>query len=68
MNYDWQAFGGEHHLEAAINFHRETFKDRFLVADSSRWARNGATTADLWYRLWSVNGFIRNEFNIGKWV
>ncbi|HAZ24793.1 MAG TPA: hypothetical protein DCY95_09300, partial [Algoriphagus sp.] len=54
-------------LEAAINLHRETFKDRFLVTDSSRWARNGTATTDLWYRLWSVNGFIRNEFNIGKW-
>jgi Fe(3+) dicitrate transport protein len=67
MNYDWQAFGEKQHLEAAINLHRETFKDRFLVADSSRWARNGTTTTDLWYRLWSFNGFIRNEFNIGKW-
>ena len=67
MNLDWEAFGEEQHLEAAINLHRETFKDRFLVADSSRWARNGTTTKDLWYRLWSANGFIRNEFNIDKW-
>lgn len=67
MNYQWNAFGKEQNLEASINLHRETFKDRFLVADSSRWARNGRTTADLWYRLWSVNGFLRNEFNIGKW-
>ncbi len=67
MNYDWKAFGKEQHLEASINLHRETFKDRFLVADSSRWARYGTTTTDLWYRLWSLNGFIRNEFNIGKW-
>ncbi|MCB0707341.1 MAG: TonB-dependent receptor [Saprospiraceae bacterium] len=67
MNYNWYAFGEEQQLEAAINLHRETFKDRFLVADSSRWARHGTTTTDLWYRLWSVNGFIRNEFNIGKW-
>ncbi|WP_178371459.1 TonB-dependent receptor [Cyclobacterium lianum] len=67
MNYDWQAFGEKQRLEAAINLHRETFKDRFLVADRSRWARNGTTTTDLWYKLWSFNGFIRNEFNIGKW-
>lgn len=67
MNYQWYAFGEEQHLEASINFHRETFKDRFLMADSSRWARNGRTTTDLWYRLWSANGFIRNEFNLGKW-
>lgn len=37
------------------------------MADSTRWARNGRTTKDLWYRLWSANGFIRNEFNVGKW-
>lgn len=67
MNYEWNAFGEKQNLEASINLHRETFKDRFLVADSSRWARNGRTTTDLWYRLWSANGFIRNEFNIGKW-
>jgi Fe(3+) dicitrate transport protein len=67
MNYDWQAFGETQNLEASINFHHETFKDRFLVADSSRWARNGTAITDLWYRLWSANGFIRNEFNIGKW-
>ncbi|MEA1787559.1 TonB-dependent receptor [Arenibacter sp. GZD96] len=67
MDYDWQAFGEVQHLEASINFHRETFKDRFLVANNSRWARSGTTTTDLWYRLWSANGFIRNEFNIGKW-
>ena len=67
MNLDWEAFGQEQHLEATVNLHRETFKDRFLVADSSRWARNGTTTKDLWYRLWSVNGFVRNEFTLGKW-
>ncbi len=66
LNFDWNALGGEHHLEAVINLHRETFKDRFLVADSSRWARNGTLTTDLWYRLASINGFIRNEFKIGK--
>lgn len=67
MDYDWQAFGEKQHFEASINLHRETFKDRFLVADNNRWARHGTTTKDLWYRLWSINGFIRNEFNIGKW-
>ena len=67
MDYQWNAFEKEQHLEASINLHRETFKDRFLVADSSRWSRNGRTTTDLWYRLWSANGFVRNEFNIGKW-
>lgn len=67
VNLQWDAFGEKQKLEASFNLHRETFKDRFLVADSSRWARNGTATTDLWYRLWSANGFVRNEFNIGKW-
>lgn len=67
MDYQWKAFEEEHHLEASVNLHRETFKDRLLVAENSRWARNGLATTDLWYRLWSANGFVRNEFNIGKW-
>lgn len=67
INIDWKAFGEKHQLEAAFNLHREIFKDRFLVADSSRWARSGAIATDLWYRLWSTNGFIRNNFSIDKW-
>lgn len=66
MNIDWSAFDHKHTLEVSLNLHRETFKDRFLEADSSRWARNGETTTDLWYRLWSANGFVRNIFNLGK--
>lgn len=66
MEVDWNAFGARQNLEVSFNVHRETFKDRFLVADSSRWARNGTTEKDLWYRLWSANGFVRNKFNIGK--
>lgn len=67
IDAEWQAFGTSQHLEASFNLHRETFKDRFLVADGSRFARTGTATTDLYYRLWSANGFIRNEFNIGKW-
>ncbi len=67
MNNQWTAFGEEQNLEASINLHHETFKDRFIVADSSRWARNGRTATDLWYSMWSINGYIRNEFNAGKW-
>ncbi|MBO0324000.1 TonB-dependent receptor [Muricauda sp. CAU 1633] len=62
----WEAFDAPSELEASINLHRETFKDVFLEADNSRWARNGRTTKDLWYRLWSANGYLRNEFNFGK--
>ena len=67
INLDWFAFGEKQNLEIGLNLHRETFKDRFLMAENSRWARNGAATTDLWYRLWSFNGFIRNEFNLDKW-
>lgn len=67
MNLEWGTTENTHNLEAGLNFHRETFKDRFLEADSSRWARHGRTTIDLKYRLWSLNGFMRNAFNFGKW-
>lgn len=67
MELDWNAFEKKQHLEVGLNFHRETFKDRFLVAENSRWARHGDITTDLWYRLWSINSFVRNEFNINKW-
>ncbi|MDC6386926.1 TonB-dependent receptor [Flagellimonas taeanensis] len=61
----WEAFNAPSEFEASINLHRETFKDVFLEADSSRWARSGRTTTDLWYRLWSANGYVRNEFHLG---
>jgi len=67
LNVDWDALGGHHQLEAGFNLHREIFSDRFLVADSSRWARSGRTTKDLWYRLWSANGYVRNAFSFGSW-
>ncbi|NVN19946.1 TonB-dependent receptor [Muricauda sp. HICW] len=66
VNAKWQAFGAPSAFEGSINLHRETFKDVFLEADNSRWARYGTATKDLWYRLWSANGYIRNEFNFGK--
>ncbi len=66
MNVDWGAWGEDHHLEAGIKLHQETYKDRFLKADSSRWARSGTATTDLEYHLWSLSGYIRNEFNVNK--
>jgi len=66
VNSDWEAFGEPSAFEGSINIHRETFKDVFLVAENSRWARYGTATKDLWYRLWSANGYIRNEFHLGK--
>lgn len=67
LSADWAALGGAHQFESSVNVHREIFSDRFLRADSSRWARNGRTTKDLWYQLWSINGYVRNEFVFGKW-
>lgn len=66
LNAKWEAFGAPSEFEASVNLHRETFKDVFLEADNSRWARYGTTTKDLWYRLWSANGYVRNEFNLGN--
>ncbi len=66
MNIDWNAWGEDHHLEAGLKLHQETYKDRFLRADSSRWARSGRATTDLRYYLWSLSGYIRNEFNVNK--
>ncbi|MBO0342329.1 MAG: carboxypeptidase-like regulatory domain-containing protein [Bacteroidota bacterium] len=66
VNADWEAFGARSAFEGSINLHRETFKDVFLEADNSRWARYGTATKDLWYRLWSANGYVRNEFLFGK--
>ncbi len=67
FKWDWVAFGQTQHLEASANLHHETFADRFLKSDSSRWARSGLTTKDLWYQLWSANGYIRQEFQVGAW-
>lgn len=67
LGIDWNAFGQGQYFETSLNVHRETFKDRFLEATNSRWARHGDITTDLWYRLWSLNGFIRNDFTIGNW-
>ena len=66
MNLKWNAWGNEHQLDVGLKLHQETFKDRFLEADSSRWARSGLTTKDLKYYLWSLSGYVRNEFNFGK--
>lgn len=39
----------------------ETYKDRVIAADSSRWARSGRFTADLAYSLISYSSYIRNQ-------
>ncbi|MCB0668417.1 MAG: TonB-dependent receptor plug domain-containing protein, partial [Saprospiraceae bacterium] len=59
-------FNVENTFEAGIKLHHETYKDQFLIADSSRWARSGETSKDLNYRLLSTSGFLRNEFRIKR--
>lgn len=66
LNADWDSWGNSHHFEAGFKLHQESYSDRFIVADSSRWARSGRTTTDLEYYLWSASGFLRSEFNFNK--
>lgn len=49
-------------FEAQGKFYRETFIDRVLANDSSRWSRSGRFTTDLEYALVSLNGYVRNQF------
>lgn len=63
---DWNAWGEPQELEVGLKFHQETYKDRLLVADSSRWARSGIPTTDLRYYLWSVSGYVRQSFHFRK--
>ncbi len=67
LQIGWNAWGEEQQLEVGLKLHQEVYKDRFLVADSSRWARSGVPTTDLRYRLWSASGYVRNEFRFGDW-
>jgi Fe(3+) dicitrate transport protein len=63
---DWQTGGETHHFEGAIKLHQESYRDRYLAANNSRWARTGNPTSDNKYHLWSVSGYVRNEFNINR--
>src|SRR5690606_6514459 len=58
--------GGEekHHMEGGIKLHQESYRDRFLAANNSRWARTGNPSSDKRYNLWSISGYLRNEFNL----
>ncbi|RMG56794.1 MAG: hypothetical protein D6722_25820, partial [Bacteroidetes bacterium] len=67
MKWAWQAGGNKQELEASLKLHQESYQDRFLVADSSRWARSGAPTTDLYYHLWSASGYVRQAFHLGAW-
>lgn len=64
---DWQFGNNKHELEVGLKLHQETFRDLFLTANNSRWARSGTPTSDKNHYLWSASGYVRNEFNFGKW-
>lgn len=55
-----------HEVNAGINYHYESFKDITLMADSSKWARDGRVVSDYWYELYSLNGFGQYVFNYKK--
>lgn len=63
----WQAGAQEHELEASFKLHQESYNNRFLVAENSRWARSGNPATDQEFGLWSVSGYVRNEFNFNDW-
>lgn len=63
---DWEAGGETHHFEGAVKLHQESYRDRYLAANNSRWARTGNPTSDNRYHLWSASGYLRNEFNIHR--
>lgn len=64
LHWKHHLFNVESAFEAGVKIHHETYKDQFLVADNSRWARSGQTTKDQQYRLLSASGFLRNEFKV----
>ncbi len=62
LTQQWKGQKWANQLEGQIKIHRETYQDRFLVADSSRWARSGTFTTDRGYLLTSLSGYIRNQW------
>lgn len=59
----WEGAGWKNDLEVQVKYHYEIYKDRVLVADSSRWARSGRFTTDQTSSLNSLSGYIRNHFD-----
>lgn len=54
----------KHELEANFKLHQESYNNRFLVADNSRWARSGNPATDQEFKMWSASGYVRNQFNL----
>lgn len=66
--YDWNTGNIQHQTEVQARLHTETYQDRFIVADSSRWARSGRFTRDQGYRVNSLSGYIRHQMTLSRWV
>jgi Fe(3+) dicitrate transport protein len=63
----WKSSNGSaHHLEYAARYHRETYNDIIIRSDSSRWARSGMFTRDLYYIVEAFTSYIRHHFQYGK--
>lgn len=58
----------QHELEASFKLHQESYNNRFLVAENSRWARSGDPATDQEFKMWSASGFLRNQFNLDDWT
>jgi len=68
INFDWEAGDYTHKGELGFNTHFETFSDKLLRADSSRWARSGRIDRDLYYQVWATNAYARFAFHIGNFT
>ena len=53
-------------LEAMVKVHGETYHDITILGDSSKWARSGRTSADVFYTVLATSGYVRNDFRFGR--
>ncbi|NBB89362.1 MAG: TonB-dependent receptor plug domain-containing protein, partial [Bacteroidetes bacterium] len=68
LAFDWQRGEYTHRGEVGFNTHFETFSDRLLRADSSRWARTEDIEKDLFYQVWATNAYARLAFQWGNFT
>ncbi len=58
--------GWKNNIEVQAKLYKETYIDRVLASDSTKWARTGRFTTDLQYSLYSISGYLRNQFTYGN--
>ncbi|MEZ4912374.1 MAG: carboxypeptidase-like regulatory domain-containing protein [Saprospiraceae bacterium] len=54
-------------MEMQWKLYKETYHDQVLNADSTKWARTGKAVTDLFYNLYSVSGFLRDNIGYKHW-